>query len=102
MSFCISANISNPARINTQKKRKDTLSLEPIKLQDKCKRFLYAPSILTHQTIESIQPKTPAEYLKENSASVMLPIPRYEQEEVVFDSVKNKWVIVKQSEVYKY
>ena len=96
------SNTSIPRELNLGQKVAETIDLEPAKLKDHGGHFLYYPSKISTDSVETIQQKTTEDYLKTSSSSnVFLPKPEYEKEDIVFDPNIQKWKLVKESEMYK-
>lgn len=72
------------------------IDLEPAKLKNHGGRFLYYPS---QTPMQNIQSKSADDYLK---TDIMMVKPQYEKEELVLNKTTGKWILVKESEMYKY
>lgn len=83
-------------------KAADKIDLEPAKLKNHGGRFLYHPSQTPTIPVQAMQPKSADDYLRDFHPNLMLDKPHYEKEELVLNKATGKWIIVKESEMYKY
>ena len=90
---------------STGQKIADKIDLEPAKLKDYGGRFLYYPTQIPKEhinSLESLQPKSTEEYLQDLRPGLLLEKPEYTREEMVFDKSSGRWKLVNESELYKY
>ena len=78
----------------------DTIDMEPVKMKNYGDKFFYHP--VKVQIPELVQTKSTEEYLQTHHPGMMFQKPEYEKEELVKDHHTGRWILVKESDMYKY
>lgn len=105
MSFSIRCTTNSDNLTNSVEKKTD-INLAPAKILNKNERFIYHP-------LQTMKVKSADEYFTDvypnlkidkhpSTTSQFEFKPAQDKEEIVFDKITNKWILVKDSEIYKY
>lgn len=104
MSFSVKQSTKNIAirevKLNSAEKTAETIDSDSIRLKEHKGRFIYYPAQTSIECNDII--KSADNYLQDLSLDVLLDRPKYEREEMVYDNRLKKWLMVPESELYKY